>query len=162
MRKTMVPFVVLAALVFASSFELAAGTKTDPISVDLKAFKFKVKKEVENLFGYNEDEGKLFFYTNGPAEATVKVPAGGDYEITLKASCDSAKDERAKFKLSIDGQAVGKETLLTADEAKDYKLTASVKAGDRKLVIEFTNDIYKEGEYDRNLYVHAVALKRLK
>jgi hypothetical protein len=30
------------------------------------------------------------------------------------------------------------------------------------LTIEFTNDVYKDGEYDRNLYVHAVAVKKVK
>jgi hypothetical protein len=30
------------------------------------------------------------------------------------------------------------------------------------LVIEFTNDVHKENEFDRNLYVYAVALKRAK
>ena len=128
----------------------------------MKDFKFKVKEDQASLFGYNEDESKLFFYTNGPAEATVKVPADGDYEVVIKASGDSAQNERAKFKVSIDGEAVGKETLLTADEPKEYKLSAKLKAGERKLVIEFTNDVYKENEFDRNLYVHAVTLKRAK
>ena len=70
--------------------------------------------------------------------------------------------ERAKFKLSLDGKLVGKETLLTADGEKEYKFTTAVKAGERKVGIEFTNDVYKEGEYDRNLYVHAVVLKKVK
>jgi hypothetical protein len=149
---------VIGAAWLSPGVQLTAGPKADPISLDLKTFKFKVKPEHENLFGYNEDEAKLFFYTNGPASATVKVPADGDYEIRVKASCDSAQNERAKFKLAIDGKSVGKETLLDADEAKDYKLTATLKAGDRKLTIEFTNDAYKENEFDRNLYVHAVTL----
>ena len=140
----------------------AAGPAQEAIPVDLKSFKFKVKPEMESLFGYNEGEDKLFFYTNGPAEATVKIGADGEYVVSVKASCDSAKDERAKFKVSIDGQAVGKETLLVADEEKEYKLTAKLKAGDRKLVIAFTNDVYKESEYDRNLYVHAVRLTPVK
>jgi hypothetical protein len=154
--------IIGAAWLLNSGVELTAGRKADSISVDLKTFKFKVKPEHENLFGYNEDETKLFFYTNGPAIATVKVPAGGDYEIRVKASCDSAQNERAKFKLAIDGKTVGKETLLDADEAKDYKLTATLKAGEHKLTIEFTNDAYKENEFDRNLYVHAVTLTLVK
>jgi hypothetical protein len=162
MRKGVLASVIGAALLLAPGLHLTAGDKAAPLTVDLKTFKFKVKEEHASLFGHNEDDAKLFFYTNGPAEATVKVPADGDYEVTVKASCDTAKDERAKFKLSIDGQPVGKETLLTADEAKEYKLTAALKAGDRKLVIEFTNDVYKENEYDRNLYVHGVTLKRVK
>jgi serine/threonine protein kinase len=29
-----------------------------------------------------------------------------------------------------------------------------------KLTIEFTNDLYKDGEYDRNLFIHAIAVKK--
>jgi hypothetical protein len=131
-----------------------------PIEVGLADFKFKVPETMASLFGHNEGEGKLFFYTNGAAEATVKVPADGEYQIIVKASCDPAQNENAKFKLSIDGEAVGQETTLTAADTKDYTLTAKLKKGDRKLSIAFTNDVYKEGEFDRNLYVHGVTLKQ--
>src|SRR5437660_12915996 len=157
-RSTSVGVVVLLAFALC----VAASQDQDPIKVDLKTFKFKVKDDFANLFGYNEDDGKLFFYTNGPAEATVKIPADGNYEIAVKASCDSALDERAKFKLSIDGKLVDKETLLTADDVKEYKFTTKLTAGERKLTIEFTNDVYKENEYDRNLYVHGVTVKVVK
>ena len=50
--------------------------------------------------------------------------------------------------------------VLTADEAKEYKLTSKIKSGEHKLAIEFTNDVYKENEFDRNFYVHAVSLKK--
>ena len=151
-----------ATLVLVASLQLRAAQESEASTVDLKNFKFKVDDNIANLFGHNEGEGKLFFYTNGAAEATVKVPADADYDITIKASCDSALNERAKFKLAIDGKLVDKETLLTSDDAKDYKFTTKLKAGERKLSIEFTNDVYKENEYDRNLYVHGVTLKKAK
>jgi hypothetical protein len=141
-------------------WQLHAAQDTETTTVDLKTFKFKVEDKIKELFGHNEGEGKLFFYTNGVGESIVKAPADGDYVITVKASCDPALNERAKFKLAIDGELVGKETLLTADDAKDYEFTTKLKAGDRKLSIEFTNDVYKENEYDRNLYVHGVTVKR--
>jgi hypothetical protein len=138
----------------------ATADDAGAITVDLKAAKFKPAGGAgADLFGYNEDEGKLFFYTNGAAELTVKVPAAGTYQIVIRASCDSAMNEKAKFKLSADGTEVGRETTLTADDPKDYTLTAELKLGEHKLAIAFTNDVYKEGEYDRNLYVHAVTLK---
>jgi hypothetical protein len=149
-----------AALLLASFASVAAATQDQTLSVDLKSFKFPEGKQ--DLFGYNEGESKLFFYTNGTGTTTVKVPDDGEYEVVIKASCDSALNERAKFKLAIDSEAVGKETLLTSDDAKDYKFSAKLKKGDRKLAIEYTNDVYKEGEYDRNLYVHAVTLKKTK
>lgn len=147
-----------AAFVF-TSLSLAAAADEKPLTVDLKSFKFK---EGDTLFGYNEGEEKLFFYTNGTGTAPVKVADDGEYEVVIRASCDSAHNERAKFKLAIDGEAVGKETLLTDDGPKDYKFSTKLKKGDHKLSIEFTNDVFKEGEYDRNLYVHAVSLKKTK
>jgi Ca-dependent carbohydrate-binding module xylan-binding len=160
MRNGVLPSLLGAALLLASGLPLTAGPDGEPITVELKDFEFKVREELASLFSYNEGEGKLCFYTNGQAQATVKIPADAEYEITVKASCDSAQNERAKFKLSIDGQLVDKETLLTDDGEKDYKFTVKLKAGERKLVIEFTNDVYKENEFDRNLYVHGVTLKK--
>jgi len=150
------------AIVVGSGDCPASAAEGESISVDLKTFKFKVKEEAATLFGYNEDESKLFYYTGGVGETTVKIPADGEYELVIKASCQPALNERAKFKVTLDGQEVGKETLLTADEAKEYKLPVTAKAGERKLAIEYTNDVYKENEYDRNFYVHAVTLKKVK
>ena len=152
------PAMVGAFLVF-TFLSIAAAADEKPLTVELKSFKFK---EGDSLFGYNDGEDKLFFYTNGAGTAPVKLPDDGEYEIVIKASCDSAQNERAKFKLAIDGEAVGKETLLTDDGPKDYKFSSKLKKGDHKLSIEFTNDVFKEGEYDRNLYVHGVSLKKTK
>jgi hypothetical protein len=159
------------AILFASVSLVRAD---DAITIELKDFKFKPAKELTNpdsMFGFNESEGKLFFFTNGPAEATFKAPADGDYEIVVSASGDSVKnsgdakiDGPAKFKLTVDDKAVvddkaaGDETALTDDSAKDYTLPVTLKAGEHKLVIAFTNDVYKEGAYDRNLYVHGVRI----
>jgi len=133
---------------------------TESIKLDLRKVTFKVPNEQADLFGFDDGEGRLFFYTRGTGEATIKLPADGDYEITIRASCDPALNERAKFKLTLDGESVGVETLLTDDDQKDYALTATAKAGDHKLGIEFTNDAYKENEYDRNLFVYAVTVKK--
>lgn len=129
------------------------------VSVDLKAFKFVVPDDAASLFGLNEDEGKLFFYTNGKAEAVVKVPADGEYDIVIKASGDPAENEKAKFKVAVNGEAVGAETTLKENEAMEYKFTAKLKAGESKLAVEFLNDAYKENEFDRNFYLHAATLK---
>ena len=139
-----------------------AATAADEkvVTVDLRTFKFNVRAEIADLFGYDDGEQRLFFYTSGEGETTVKLPADGDYEIVVRASCDPALGERAKFKLTLDGEQVAMETLLTDDDQKDYKLTTTAKAGERKLAMAFTNDAYKAGEYDRNLFVHGVTLKK--
>jgi hypothetical protein len=161
--------VLVAILSFAREWPGARPARADngdAISVDLKSLKFNVRPETADLFGYNDGDDKLFFYAGGAGETTVKLPADGEYEIVIRASCDPALNERAKFKLLLDRQPVGgdpttKETLLTADDEMDYTLTAAAKAGERKLTIEFTNDAYQENEYDRNFYVHRVTLKRV-
>ena len=141
---------------------IAAAAEGDAIPVDIKAFKFKVPEAQAELFGYNEGEEKLFYYAAGAGETTIKIPADGEYEFVIKASCDPALDERAKFKVTLGDAEVGKETLLTEDLAKEYKLTGKAKAGEHKLAIHYTNDVYKEGEYDRNFYVHSVSVKAVK
>jgi hypothetical protein len=133
-----------------------------PITVELKKFTFKVPEGKEDLFGYNEGDEKLFFYTNGTANAKIKVAEDGDYEIVIKASGDAAMNEGAKFKLAVDGKQIGKETETATGDPKEHKFPTTLKAGEHKLSIEFTNDVYKENEYDRNLYVHGVMLKRTK
>jgi len=155
--------VVLALTVLVlgvSGVRSASAADGDAIKVDLRTFKFKVRDEIANLFGYDDGEGRLFYYASGPGEATVKLPADGEYEIVIRASCDPALNERAKFKVTLDEQPAGMETLLTDDDQKDYALKASAKAGERKLVIEFTNDAYKENEYDRNLFVYGVTVRK--
>lgn len=155
-------FIGLAVMLglVSSGWHSAAAAEGEAIKVELRTVKFKVRDEIASLFGYDEGESRLFFYTGGAGETTVKLPADGEYEIVIRASCDPALNERAKFKLTLDGEAVGMETLLTDDDAKDYKFTAKAKMGERKLTIEFTNDVYKENEYDRNLFVQAVTVKK--
>ena len=131
-----------------------------PLTVELKSFKFPEGKS--DLFGLDEAENKLFFYTNGKAAAKFKVSADGDFEIIVTASGDKALNEGAKFKVAVDGKDVGKETETSDGDPKEYMFTSTLKAGEHELTIEFTNDVFKEGEYDRNLYVHAVALKTKK
>jgi hypothetical protein len=134
-----------------------AAPKPQPVSVDLSKVKFLA--ENTDLVGYDEGEGKLFFYTNGAAEAVVRVAADGEYEIVITASCDAAENENAKFRVSVDGAPAGGEIALASTEAREYKVPARLKAGDRKIAVEFTNDAYRENEFDRNLYVHAIAVR---
>ena len=147
---------VCAAVLFAAA---GLAVAADPIKLDLKDFKCKAKGDGENLVGYNDAESKIFFYTFGTATADVKVPADGEYTITVEASCDEALNEKAKFKLTVGDEVVAKEFALKETGEKKYPLPAKLKKGDAKLVIEFLNDAYKENEHDRNLYVHSVTIE---
>jgi hypothetical protein len=156
MSRTKVLFALLAVLGFA-----AAGVAADAIKPDLKAFKWKSASEGgAELGGYDENESRFFFYTNGTATGEVTVPEDGEYAITVEASCTEAKKVYAAFKLSVGEAVVAKEQFLKAEEAKPYAITAKLKKGKQKLVIEFLNDEYKENEYDRNLFVHSVKLEK--
>jgi hypothetical protein len=148
------------ALVFGPA--LPADEAAKPLTVELKSFSFNAPKGKEDLLKYDEGEEKLCFFINGTGEAKVKVARDGDYEIVIKASCDPALKEGARFKVAVDGKQCGKETETTDREPREYTFATPLKEGDHKLTIEFTNDVYKEGEYDRNLYVHAVGLKKVK
>ena len=127
-----------------------------PVTLDLT--KFKGPSENADLFGYNDGDGKIFYYTAGTVELPAKVPAEGVYEIVVKASCDEAQGQKAKWTVAVDGKLVGEQACASADE-KDYTLRATLAAGDRKIGIAFLNDLFKEGEYDLNFYVHGVVLK---
>ena len=152
-RRTVLSLAVVAAVAGLSAAAVRLG------KIDLKEFKFK---EDNSNAGYNEGDGKLFFYSQNTAEAPVKLPADGEYVITVEASCDAALNENAKFTLKVGDVEVKKDFLLTATEAKEYTFTVKLKKGEPKLSIEFTNDVFKEGEYDRNLYVHAVKVEAKK
>lgn len=130
----------------------AASSAKATLVADLSRIKFTT--DSAELFGYDSNESRAFYYTNGLGWVVVDVPENGDYEIVVKASCQAAKGENAKFKLVVDGVAVGAETQLKSEEAKEYSFTAPLKQGHRKIGAEFTNDQYKEGEYDLNFYFH--------
>jgi hypothetical protein len=142
----------------AAAVKAAAPTDRTPIKADVSKIKFTV--ESAELFGWDDNESRAFFFTNGLGEVTLKVPEDGDYEIVITASCQAAKGENAKFKLKVDGAQVGAETQLKSEDAKDYAFTTALKAGDRKIGTEFTNDMYKEGEYDLNFFLNGVKIVR--
>lgn len=156
------PFRRITAALFALATFSAplCSDAADAVKIPLKDFKFKVAEGVSaDLVAYDEIENKLSFYTFGRAETTIKAPKDGEYIVSIRASCDSALDERAKFRLFVDDKAAGDDTTLESDTENEYTLTVKLTAGERKLGIAFTNDAYKEGEYDRNLFIHGVSFK---
>jgi hypothetical protein len=140
-----------------------AGTAVaaDVITVELKDMKFKPAPGIDfEGVKYLENESKVAFYTNGTATAEFKVPEDGEYTVTLEMSCDEAEGEKAQVKVTAGGTVLKDKFDLTQVAAKEYPFTAKLKKGDAKLVIEFLNDKFKENEYDLNLYVHAIKIKK--
>lgn len=140
----------------------APPSEAKPIVVDLTTFEAVGEFKNTEHFGYEGGNERIYFYSNGCAEAKVRIPADGEYELTVKAACDEALNEFARFRVRVDGQAASGEVVLTSTDPKDYKIVLRLSGGEHKLGLEFTNDAWKEGEYDRNLFIHGVALKRLK
>ena len=137
-----------------------SASAAEPIKADLKTFKWKAAFDGgADLGGYDENESRFFFYTNGSATGDVTIPEDGEYTITVEASCSEAQKEFAKFKLSVGDVVVAKEHALTTEEPKKYTFTAKLKKGKHPLAIAFLNDTFKEGEYDRNLFVQAVTIE---
>jgi hypothetical protein len=138
----------------------AAPIDKTPIKADLSKVKFA--GEPEGNFGWDDGESRAFYYSNGAGELVVKVPADGDYQVTVSASCQKGNNAFAKFDLEVDGKKEAGDVTLTSEDCKDYSCTVSLKAGERKLGVRFTNDMYKENEYDLNFYLHGVKLVRVK
>jgi Ca-dependent carbohydrate-binding module xylan-binding len=163
------------ALVAAASIAVAAeGDKPSAgeIKIQLKDFKFKPPEGVadpDSVFNFNEEDQKLCFYTNGPAEAKFSVPTEGDWDVIISASGDSAtipheggKEEKVapKFQLGFDSKNFGKEITLKSDDMRDYTVVAPLKAGEHVISVAFTNDMYDpDGKYDSNFFLNGVKLR---
>lgn len=142
---------------------IAATAKPAPAKATVDLHGFAGPTDNAELFGYDENNSRLFFYSGGAITVPVRLSGDGDYDIVISAACDEAKGEKAKFTVSVDGQVVGSEVTCTTTDAKDYVVKApGLTAGEHKIAIEFLNDVYKENEYDLNLYVHGVTLQPVK
>jgi opacity protein-like surface antigen len=156
----MTRFKMLAICVCAFALGSAA-VAADAVKVTLKDFKWKAAFEGgTDLGGYDENEARFFFYTNGTATGDVAIPEDGEYTITVEASCSEAQKELAKFKVSVGETVVTKEHACTEENKKKYTFTAKLKKGKQPLVVAFLNDKFKEGEYDLNLFVYAVTVEK--
>ncbi|HEX7897043.1 MAG TPA: carbohydrate-binding domain-containing protein [Planctomycetota bacterium] len=138
----------------------APRDEAKPVTADLS--KFKGPAEGAELFGYDDGNGRIFMYTAGAVEIPVKIAADGAYDIVVNVSCDEAMGQKAKFTVAVDGQKAGGEITCSAVEDKAYTVRAELKAGDRKIAVAFLNDLYKENEYDLNMYVNGLVVKPAK
>lgn len=152
--------IVLTAALLLGGFGL--GIAAEAVSVELKEFKLKGAGDSADGVTLNEGDGKIAFYTEGTATATIKVPADGEYTITIEASGDEAEKVKAKMTIKVGDDTVKEDFELKQNEAKEYEFTAKLKKGEAKLSIAFTNDAFEENKFDRNLYVHKVKFEAKK
>lgn len=150
-----------SAAAAAAPVAAAARPAPAPLTVDLT--KCVGPTESAANFGYDENLSRLFLLSNGAITLPLTLSGAGDYEIAITAACDEAMGMKAKFSVTIDDQIIAAEVTETTTEPKEYVVKApGLKAGAHKLAIAFLNDMYKENEYDLNLYVHGVKLRPAK
>ncbi len=126
-----------------------------PVTIPLEVFK-PVKMDYYRLYDY------MHFGSAGVAEAAVTLPETGDYEVVVTAGGPEVAGEFPRFRILVDGRAVG-EASLTAGGRAEYRVPARIGVGAHRLGVEFTNDLFeKEKGLDRNLYVYGVVLKRVR
>jgi serine/threonine protein kinase len=105
---------------------------------------------------------KITFQRSCRFNTTVTLPETAEYEFTVTASCDQARGEFAKFRFSIDGRKQA-DVDLVAERPEEYRIQALCAAGDRRIGIKFLNDFFVASpREDRNLYVHAVTVRKVK
>lgn len=140
---------------------VAAKPAPKPVTLDLS--RFSGPTENAELFGYDDSNSRLFLYSSGAVVVPLTLAGDGDYELVVSAACDEADGQKAKFTVALNGQVVGEEITCTTTDAKDYVIKAAgLKSGDHLVAITFLNDLYKEGEYDLNFYIHGVTLRPVK
>ncbi len=150
-----------ATLASTLLFLAATSPGAEALRLKLSDVKLKAGSPPTAHLGVNED-GRLHFYSGLTGEWKVKVPADGEYTLHVSASCQAALGVNANFKVTVDDKPAGDEVKLTTEEKKEYTLKLTLKSGETRLGITFTNDAYKEGEYDRNLFIHALSLEAKK
>jgi hypothetical protein len=136
------------------------AAKPAPTPFALELTKFTGPTENAELFGFDDNEQRIFLYSSGTIDLPLKLSVDADYEIGIIGSCDEADGQKAKFTVAINGQVIGGEITCSVAESKEYVIKApGLKAGDHKISVTFLNDLYKEGEYDLNFYVHAIKIR---
>lgn len=125
--------------------------------IDLPAYKAKFPDNNKH-FGIMEDGTTVHFFSNGNVDWSVTTPKAGKYRLGVIASCKEAKGGFAEFKVSVDGRVSGEPIKLKTADRDDYGIDLQLPKGKVKITITFTNDIFADGEYDRNLYVHKAML----
>ncbi len=109
-----------------------------------------------NLF----NSGNLLFAANSTASVEFNVSEKGRYRVRILASADQAGDEKARFRIDIDG---GQRKVLTVNKSNpdQEELVAEfgvTKTGPVKLNVTFENDYWKPPA-DRNLMISGLTFQ---
>ena len=94
-----------------------------------------------------------------PAEEALVLPA---YPLEADLVALPLAGPQGEFRFFVDGKQQADVDLL-AERPEEYKVTALCAAGVRRIGIRFLNDFYVASpREDRNLYIHAVIIRKAK
>ena len=140
----------------------AGGTASNyvPILTDANSVAVDLSKCILFRASWNADGSNASLIgLAATATCDLTVPVDSN-QIVVVASGNEAEGENATFSLKVDGVAIGTPNTLTTADKADYPFATTIKAGARKFVVQFTNDIFLPGVYDRNLAVFGIRVKQ--
>jgi predicted Ser/Thr protein kinase len=142
---------------FQATLQKLEDAKSTPVHLKLEDFRL-----IDGQSFNEVTPTRIRYLANSTFETRVRIPETAVYVFTVSASCDAARDEFAKFNFTIDGGILAT-VKLTAENPRDYEITARLEAGERRVAIAFLNDFYVDSpREDRNLYVHNVFYRKAK
>ncbi len=89
-----------------------------------------------------------------------EAPQDGEYEIDVRAKANQFGKELAKMELRVDGKVVRTFDVMGEMKPDNYVHRIRLAAGQRKILVTFTNDEYVANKGDRNLFVGRFAITR--
>lgn len=96
-------------------------------------------------------DGSLYVGSNGTVWATVRFASGGRWELALRAQGTDVDGEFPHVDVLVDSRKLG--TLrLVRPGWQVLRLSAEIPAGEHKIGLRFTNDLYRPPA-DRNLTI---------
>ncbi len=94
------------------------------------------------------------FWKNGSAERTVSTPAASQLTVRARGEqCGGAP----RLTVKVDGR-VALRTTVTSTSWSDYRTNLALMPGQHTIRVSFTNDRYRKGRCDRNLFVDRLTL----
>ena len=108
---------------------------------------------------FSKSDKQVNLVAAGTIAADFSCRETGTYDVVVRGHSAPADGVFATARVTIDDRDVG-EVELTAPSSESFPVgTVAVSAGDHRLTLAYTNDLYRDGA-DRNLYVNAVGFRK--
>src|SRR5262245_40781751 len=97
----------------------------------------------------------LLIWSNATATRGAVFPVAPT-QLVVRARGDKCRNISPRMVVTIDGQQALAKGVGSTTWAS-YSASLSIAAGPHTVAVAFTNDLYRPGECDRNLYVDSIA-----